>query len=485
MSELLVQNVSKRFGTITALSNVSARFLSGQIHAVLGENGAGKSTLMSVISGFMNPDEGEVLLDGKPIPLGKAYECKHLGIEMIHQHFTLVPEFTVAENLALARLDRLGKTADAQSLAKPALNAGIALGWELDPNARTGRLPVGVQQRIEILKAISGNASVLIFDEPTAVLSPDEVEELFRVLRRLKNEGKIVVLIAHKLSEVLGIADQVTVLRLGKVVATADRSDVDADKLAYWMVGEMPQRAPVRDIGKLKDGVTASRLSVLGDRKEVAVNDVSFVVSQGEIFGVGGVDGNGQVELAECLAQVRKPISGSLVWQGLPFDSETPRLGYVPQDRQSDGLALRMSIQDNMLVSGLRRSELFRGPFFNIKAVGEWARGLIARFSIKAGSPKDLAGSLSGGNQQKVVVSRILDNHPSLLIVVNPTRGLDIKATQYVHDTILAARDAGAAVVLFSADLDELYALSDRTMFLSRGKLLEDLGAASLVGGTQ
>ena len=483
MSELLVQNVSKRFGTLAALSDVSVRFVSGQIHAVLGENGAGKSTLMSVISGFMKPDQGDVSLDGRPLPLGRAYECKHLGIEMIHQHFTLVPEFTVAENLALSRLDRLAKTVDSKALAKKALDAGKALGWELDPIARTGRLPVGIQQRIEILKAISGEASVLIFDEPTAVLSPDEVEELFRVLRRLKDEGKIVILIAHKLSEVLSIADQITVLRLGQLVATENRKDVDGAKLAYWMVGEMPERAPHREIGHLKVGVTASHLSVLGDRKEIAVNDVSFEIGQGEIFGIGGVDGNGQVELAECLAQVRKPVTGALSWQGIPFDTLSPTLGYVPQDRQSDGLALGMTIQDNMLVSGLLRAELFRGPFLNIKAVKLWAQGLIQRFSIKAGSPKDLAGSLSGGNQQKVVVSRILDNNPLLLVVVNPSRGLDIKATQFVHEKILAARDAGASVALFSADLDELYALSDRTMFLSRGRLLEDLGATSLVGG--
>lgn len=483
MSELLVQNVSKRFGTLAALSEVSVRFVTGQIHAVLGENGAGKSTLMSVISGFMKPDRGEVSLDGKLLPLGRAYECKHLGIEMIHQHFTLVPEFTVVENLALSRLDGLAKTVNSSALARKALDMGKALGWELDPNAPTGRLPVGIQQRIEILKAISGDASVLIFDEPTAVLSPDEVEELFRVLRRLKDEGKIVILIAHKLSEVLSIADQVTVLRLGKLVATEKREKVDAERLAYWMVGEMPERALHREIGQLKVGVTASHLSVLGDRKEIAINDVSFEIRQGEIFGIGGVDGNGQVELAECLAQVRKPVTGTLSWQGIPFNSLSPTLGYVPQDRQSDGLALGMTIQDNMLVSGLRRAELFRGPFLNIKAVKAWAQGLIQRFSIKAESPKDLAGSLSGGNQQKVVVSRILDNSPSLLVVVNPSRGLDIKATQFVHEKILAARDAGASVALFSADLDELYGLSDRTMFLSRGRLLEDLGAASLVGG--
>jgi len=483
MPSLQVQNVTKRFGTLVALDNISAEFQSGEIHAVLGENGAGKSTLMNVMSGFLSPDKGEVTLDGNPIPLGRANECKRLGIEMIHQHFMLVPEFTVAENLALVRLESLFNRADTAKLSEPASKVGEDLGWRLEPNTRTKRLPVGVQQRIEILKAIAGTASVLIFDEPTAVLTPDEVEELFRVLRRLKQEGKIVVLIAHKLSEVMSVADRVTVLRHGKLIASALIGEVDAAKLANWMVGEMPPKLPAKEHGTLVEGLKAENLTVPGDRGEIAVDGVTFQVNKGEIYGIGGVDGNGQAELAECLAQVRKARSGSLLWLAKPFSHDTPQIGYVPQDRQTDGLALNMTIQDNMFISGLNRPELFRGPLIRAKSVRQWARSLITRFSIKADSPNDLISSLSGGNQQKVVVSRILDNHPSLLVVVNPTRGLDIKATQYVHQTILSARDGGAAVILISSDLDELYALSDRTMFLSRGRLVEDIGAASVVGG--
>jgi simple sugar transport system ATP-binding protein len=483
LTTLQIRNVSKHFGTLAALEDVSAEFVSGEIHALLGENGAGKSTLMSVISGFLSPDKGEVLLDGKPIPIGRAHECKRIGIEMIHQHFTLVPEFSVAENLALVRLDRLVAPVNTRRLAEPALEMARTLGWTLEPDLRTRRLPVGVQQRIEILKAIGGDASVLIFDEPTAVLSPDEVEELFRVLQRLKSQGKVVILIAHKLSEVLGVADRVTVLRHGKLIASAPRFEVDAEMLAAWMVGEMPPKSVRREVGSLREGAKAVDLVVRGERGEVAVNGVSLEIRQGEVFGIGGVDGNGQVELAECLAQVRRPDGGTLLWRSQPFAKEAPRLGYVPQDRQTDGLALGMTIQDNMLVSGLQRKELFRGPFIKARSVFHWATSLIERYSIKADGPRALAGSLSGGNQQKVVVSRILDNDPSLLVVVNPTRGLDIKATQYVHEKILAARDGGAAVILFSADLDELYALSDRTQFLSRGRLVDDVGAASVVGG--
>jgi general nucleoside transport system ATP-binding protein len=315
------------------------------------------------------------------------------------------------------------------------------------------------------------------------VLSPEEVEELFRVLRQLKKDGKIVVLIAHKLSEVLSIADRVTVLRLGKLIATAPRHKVDAGKLATWMVGEMPAKLHAREPGLLSEGVRAVALSVLGDRGEVSIKEIDFEARRGEILGIGGVDGNGQVELAEAIAQVRKTSSGALNWNSASFSADSPQIGYIPQDRQSDGLALGMTIQDNMLVSAMSRTELFRGPLINVKAVYRWAQSLIKRFSIKAGSPRDLAGSLSGGNQQKVVVSRILDNKPELLIVVNPTRGLDIKATQFVHESILSARDSGAAVILFSADLDELVELSDRRKFLSRGRLLDDLGVASVVGG--
>ncbi len=483
MSELAVKGVAKRFGALTALQDVTLTFRSGEIHAVLGENGAGKSTLMNVMSGFLAPDAGTVLLDGKPIPLGSAFECKNLGIEMIHQHFTLVPEFSVAENLSLARLDSLYSPIDPLKNSAQAILSGKDFGWDLDAGAKTGTLPVGVQQRIEILKAISGDARVLIFDEPTAVLSPLEVEELFRVLVRLRDAGKIVVLIAHKLSEVLSVADRISVLRLGKLIQTEDRANVTARQLAEWMVGELPAANTLERPSEQGEGFEARDLVVLGDRGETAIDGVKFSVRRGEIFGIGGVDGNGQVELAEAVAQVRPVKRGELTWQAKPIEAEFPVIGYVPQDRQRDGLALGMSIQDNMLISALRRKSLFKGPFLAMRAVREWSQDLIARFSIKAGSPNDLAKSLSGGNQQKVVVSRTLDRDPNLLIVVNPTRGLDIKATQYVHDRILEARQRGAAVLLFSADLDELYALSDRTMFLSKGRLLEDTGAAALVGG--
>lgn len=477
LPSLSATNVSKRYGTLLALDRVSVSFLPGEIHAVLGENGAGKSTLMGVLSGFTAPTEGEVALDGRPIPLGEAFACKQLGIEMIHQHFTLAPEFTVAENLALARLPGLVRSADPLRVASRALDVAKDLGWEIDPKARVRDLSVGVRQRLEILKALSGEAKVLIFDEPTAVLAPDEVADLFRVLRQLRDEGRIVVLIAHKLSEIAAVADRVTVLRRGKWIATVPLSETNTEELARWMVGEMPPRAVLPDSGALRDGLSVEGLVVRGDRGETAVRGVSFEARRGEIFGVGGVDGNGQVELAEALAGVRPPGAGTIRFAG------ERNVGYVPQDRQADALALTMTIEDNLLVTGHRRADLSRGPFLRPKAARDWAEGLIERFAIKASGPDEYVGSLSGGNQQKVVVSRTFDAAPNLLVVVNPTRGLDVKASAFVHERLREARAGGAAVVLFSTDLDELYALADRAVFMSRGELREDRGAASLVGG--
>jgi simple sugar transport system ATP-binding protein len=479
---LRVAGVTKRYGALVALDRVDATFSPGEVHAVLGENGAGKSTLMGVMSGFVVPNEGQVLLDGEPVPVGKAFECKRMGIEMIHQHFTLVPEFTAAENLALARLPGLSKSARVGSLADPALQIAERLGWQVDPNERVRTMPVGVQQRLEILKALSGNARVLVFDEPTAVLAPDEVDDLFRVLRRLRDDGKVVVLIAHKLSEVMAVADRVTVLRRGKVVATAVIGDTSPSQLASWMVGEMPIPGAKPEAVEVREGLRADGLVVAGDRGETAVRGVNLRVGRGEIVGIGGVDGNGQVELAEALVGVRRSRGPSVVqFEERPV--QEAKVAYIPQDRQVAGLAVGMSVEDNLLVTGHRKPELSSGPLMVVGRVHAWARSLIDRFGIKVSGPAEAVSSLSGGNQQKVVVSRALDTQPDLLVAVNPTRGLDIKATEYVHEKIREARAAGAAVALFTTDLDELYALSDRTLFMSRGELVEDQGAVSLVGG--
>ncbi|HXH59887.1 MAG TPA: ABC transporter ATP-binding protein [Fimbriimonadaceae bacterium] len=476
---LRVEGVSKSFGPVRAVSSADASFFGGEVHAVLGENGAGKSTLVSAIAGFVLPDSGLVLFQGKRLPLGRPHEIKALGIKMVHQHFMLVPAFSVAENLALGAAESSGVVLESQKIERESKAIADRLGWSLPMQSRTGDLPVGVQQRIEIVRALMGDAQVLILDEPTAVLSPAEVDDLFRVLRQLRDDGKCVVLIAHKLSEVLAIADRVTVLRHGSLVATAERSEVDEDTLASWMVGEMPApRSPLA--ASEKEPVAQVRdLWVKGERGEDAVKGVSFDLRPGEVLGIGGVDGNGQNDLAEAVVGLRKPSQGSV-----QFSDAKCKVGYIPQDRQGDGLALSMSVRDNLLIEGQRRGVLWLGPFLRPSAVADYTKEVVEGYDVKIGDVDDEVGTLSGGNQQKIVVGRVLDGSPSLIVACNPTRGLDFKATAYVQSQILRAAKDGAAVLLFSADLDELAALSTRTLFMSRGALAEG-GATALAGGVQ
>lgn len=477
---LVVKGVEKRFGALVAVQPIDIEFQPGQVHAVVGENGAGKSTLVSILAGFLSPTQGTVTLDGAEIPYGQPFRCKRLGIEMIHQHFTLVSAFTAEENLALARLDGLARTIRAADVAAKAFEIAARLGWLIPRGVPVGRLPVGDQQRIEILKALSGDARVILFDEPTAVLTPEEVEDLLRVIRQLRDEGKIIILIAHKLNEVFAVADVATVLRRGVHIGTTRIDATTPTQLAEWMVGELPE-SPDRvskPVGPAR--LTVKNLVAKGDRGENALRGLDFELRAGEILGVGGVDGNGQIELAEVVAGVRPPVDPA----ALSWVNSRSRVGYIPQDRQTDGLAMSMTILDNMWIEGAHRPELTRGPILRLKDGFAWSKGLIERFSIKADGPNVPIASLSGGNQQKVVAARVLDRRPDVLVAVNPTRGLDLKAVEFVHEQIRSARDEGAAVLLISTDLDELAALSDRQVFLSRGAFVEGLSAESLVGGS-
>jgi len=467
-----ISGISKSYGSVQALVGVDTQFVPGEVHAVLGENGAGKSTLMGVLAGFVRPDSGSVSLEpGGPIPLGEPFSIRKLGVSMVHQHFMLVPEFTVAENLALSQLEGLAGLSHVQARSDRALAIGKNLGWEFDSRARVRNLPVGVQQRLEILKALADEARVLILDEPTAVLSEAEVQDLFGVLRKLRDEGRTIILIAHKLDEVLQIADRFTVLRHGRVVATAPRSEVTANQLASWMIGQHSGMGLSRTEPNFHGdiAVRAESLSVLGDRGEAAVSDVSLTIQSGEILGIGGVDGNGQVELAEALAKVRKPKAGQI---------EAPPATYIPQDRQADGLAMDMSIRDNLWLAGHARRGFAKGPFLRVKALNAWSEEIRSKFGVKAGSLRDPVRSLSGGNQQKIVVGRSLDETPEFVVVVNPTRGLDFNASAFVLEQIRRVAKEGAAVVLFSTDRDELTALADRTLYMSRGRLFESLEEA-------
>jgi len=472
LASLKLTNVTKRFGKLIAIDHVSVEFLPGEVHAVVGENGAGKSTLMNLIAGFLTPDEGEINLGGIKLPEGKPFEAKKLGIGMVHQHFTLVPQFTVGENLALARLSKLAKPLNVQEAIAPILVNAEELGWQIDPAAIVKPLPVGIQQRIEILKSLSENGKIVILDEPTAPLSKEEVSDLLRAIKSVANSGKIVILIAHKLLEVLSVADRITVLRGGKLIATEANANVDEQTLAKMMLGHEPSAEFDQKPSLASEGLEVRDLSVLGDRGNMAVSDVSFQIQKFEILGIGGVDGNGQIELSETLAGLRKAIRGKIEFEKL----KSPVIGFIPGDRQSEGLSLGLSTIENLLLGNLDRPSFYVGPFFRIKRISKWAKYLIHRYNIRVGNPHDPIDSLSGGNQQKVVVARELDRNPDLIISVNPTRGLDFNATNFVYEKLREARNRGAAIVIFSADLNELDELADRSLFMNRGKIVSEAG---------
>ena len=457
-----------------AVAGASFAMRAGTVHAVVGENGAGKSTLASILAGFVRPDAGRIVWRGTALPLGDPQGCAGRGIAMVHQHFKLVPAFTVEENLALARLRHGGALARVRERSALALGLAEELGWSVAPDARVEDLPVGVRQRLELLKALAETSEVLVLDEPTATLSESEVQELFRVVRALRERGTLVVLIAHKIREVLEIADVATVLRRGEVVGTLSGGELDPHALAELMVGEMPAWTPAKG-GEVHEGLVVEGLRVNREDGSLALDGVSLRVGRGEIVAVGGVDGNGQVELAESVAGVRPTQVGHVRWPG-----GFPRVGYLPQDRQHDGLALSMSVEENLQVG---ERGLGWGPFLNRRRVRAWAGALVERFDVRTRSLRTPARLLSGGNQQKLVVARALDGEPDLVVAVNPTRGLDVRAARFVHDRLIEARVRGAAVLLISSDLDELGALADRVAFLSSGRLTEGWGAASVVGG--
>lgn len=446
-----LESVSKRFENVAALRQASLRFKRGRVHALLGENGAGKSTMVNILGGFVRPDSGKVRMDGSPLPVGDPIAIRSRGLRIVHQHFMLVPAFSVAENFALSR---------ARGGLRPIQYEPptSSLGWSINPLARTRNLGVGEQQRVEILRALDGDARYLILDEPTAVLTPDEISDLFCVLRKLANEGVGIVLIAHKLDEVLAVADEITVLRSGSVVVHVRATETSAPELAGWMVGELPEpSAPtVQAYGPTL--IDISNAVIFGDRRSIAVNGVDLQIRSGEIVGIGGVDGNGQIELAEAVVGIRPVTTGSIRAPG--------RLAYIPQDRRHQGLALGMTIAENLVLGKESRS-----PFLSPLRLKQFAESCITRYEIKAPSPSILVSMLSGGNQQKVVVARELADQPEGVVAVNPTRGLDVRASAFVHSEIRQAAQRGAAVLLISTDLDELAALADRTLYMQSSQL--------------
>ena len=483
---LEMRGITKRFPGVVANDRIDLSVKPGEIHALLGENGAGKSTLMNILYGLITPDEGDILLDGQVVTIADPSDAIARGIGMVHQHFMLVPVFSVAENVVLGNetmanpvfLDVAKSEGRIRTLA-------AQLGFEIDPDARVGDLSVGIQQRIELLKALYRGAKVLILDEPTAVLTPQETAEIFQVLRRLADEGTSIVFISHKLYEVLEIADTITVIRRGRVVGQADPKTATEETLAEMMVGREVSLVVNKTPAQPGDVVLkVDDLTVADDRGSVVVEDCSFEVRSGEIFGIAGVAGNGQGELVEALNGLRRTRSGHVLLQGADITNETSRglsergVAFIPGDRQRYGLVLPFPIEDNLVLTDYYHPPYSRYGIINEAAIEARAAELIPSYDIRTPSGTLPTHTLSGGNQQKVIVAREFSRDLTLLVADQPTRGIDVGSIEFIHNQIVAKRDAGTAVLLVSAELDEIMELSDRIGVMYRGRLVAVVDAA-------
>ena len=466
-------------GGVVANDGVNLVIEAGEVHAVVGENGAGKSTLMKILFGIEQPNAGQLILDGKPVHFANPREAIDAGIGMVFQHFSLVQSFSVYENVALGSEPRVGIRFDRDKAIAEVQALSDKFRLKVDPLPAVGTLPVGQQQRVEILKALYRNARILILDEPTAVLAPQEVQELFVAIRSLVAQGKTVIFIAHKLPEVLEISDRITVMRQGKTVGQVKASDVTEQSLAAMMVGrEVALRVDRKPTDQSQRLASVADLRVVNARGTPIVDGVDINVHSGEIVGLVGVEGNGQAEIIEAISGLRHIKGGRIEIAGADaaglsvLERRALGLASIPEDRIAEGLATGATVAENIVATRLADKRYVRNGLLDLKAIKANAAKLIEQFSIRVGGPGYAVGTLSGGNMQKVVVARELSEQPKLLLVNQPTRGVDLGATQFIWRTITDARDAGAAVLLSSADLSELLALSDRLVVLYRGKIV-------------
>jgi simple sugar transport system ATP-binding protein len=499
--ELELKGITKRFGSLVANEGIDLAVAPGQVHALLGENGAGKSTLMNVLYGLLQPDEGEILIDNQAVRFGSPKDAIAAGIGMVHQHFMLVPVFTVAENVTLG-IEETRKTGllDRRRTRRDVRELSQRYGLEVDPDALVENLPVGIQQRVEIVKALVREATVLILDEPTAVLTPAETDDLFRIIRQLKDGGTSIVFISHKLKEVQAIADTITVLRRGKVVGERPPSSTE-DELATLMVGRDVQLRVSKQAAKPGEVVLdVADLVVTDLAGQAQVNGMSFQVRAGEILGVAGVQGNGQTELCEALMGLRPATAGRVTLDGRNLTRATPAqrleagIAYVPEDRQEDGLIGDFSVADNMVLDQYNKPPFAKGINLNLGAIAANAAERVTEFDVRTTSADTAVGTLSGGNQQKVILARELAQEHKVLIASQPTRGLDVGSIEFVHRRIVDQRDRGVAVLIVSAELDEIYALADRIAVMYEGKItgfrpptvpVEELGKLMAGGADQ
>ncbi len=473
-----LRDIVKRFPGVLANNRVCFDVNAGEVHALLGENGAGKSTLMRQLYGLYQPDEGQIILDGKPHVFRSPADAIRAGIGMIHQHFMLVPTLTVAENVALGLRSTREPLTDLDRVSARIRELAQVYGLKVDPSAYVWQLAVGEQQRVEILKALYRGASVIILDEPTAVLTPQEVNDLFATLRHMVQEGHGLVFISHKLHEVKAISDRVTVLRDGEVIGTRRTSEVTRDELVKMMVGrEVKPLAPQpMQAGPVRLHIRALR--AMGDRGTEVLRGVELEVHAGEILGLAGVSGNGQRELAECLAGLRQATSGSIVMDGREMTRASLRQrmeagqAYIPEERMRDGAIRDFTVQENLFLHDHAAPEYSRGIFMDLAKMSARANELVHRFTVKTPSLDTPLKNLSGGNIQKLILARELSRQPQVLIASQPTRGVDIGATEYIHQRLLEQRDAGTAILLISEDLDEVLTLSDRIAVMYEGRIV-------------
>lgn len=478
---LALRNITKTFGTVVANNDVSIKVAKGTIHAIVGENGAGKSTIMRIAYGFYNADSGEILVDGSVVSIKTPHDAIALGIGMVHQHFMLVDTMTAAENIILGAETGSATNLDLEKANRDILELSNELRLGVKPDAYIEDMSVGQQQRVELLKALYRDAKLLILDEPTAVLSPQEVDEFFGILRRMKEQGKTIIIITHKLEEVLAISDEVTVMRDGESVGNVKTSETRAKDLARMIVGrDVLLRVEKTDAEPAATVLEVKNLTVSG-KNGAAVKDVSFTVRAGEIVGIAGIEGNGQTELIEALSGLLKASGGNVEFDGKDITNRSARdlkelgIAHIPEDRHKRGLMLHWDLAENSILGVHYRPPVETAGFMNSSVIDKRVREIIENFDVRPADASLPAKSLSGGNQQKLIIGREFELKPKLLLVSQPTRGVDIGAIEFIHRKLINLRDAGSAVLLVSAELEEVTALADRLLVVREGKIVGEV----------